>query len=276
MKNILITGVTGYIGSNLIKALKGKYNIFGVVRKTSDVSEVKDYCHLVFVEDLEDCFRQNKIDLVLHLATNYNRKFGNDYIAVEQDNVIFPLKILSLCKKYGITRFFNLDTCIHPHSNLYSFTKKIFKEWLKYLCIPATNIILQHFYGHGNTNGDFISFVIQEIKSKKEKINLTHGTQKRDFIYISDVVDAIMLLMEQRYVEQYIDVQLGSGTDISIKNIVQMIKDISNSDIRLHFGVIDTKFYDMSDYVADISYLKSLGWHPKVNLKDGLIKCINN
>ena len=164
MKNIVITGVTGYLGSNLVKFLheNKQYNIFGTARRTSDITKIKDYCNIVYTDELDECFKNNKIDIIIHLATNYNR---DNILLLEEilmDNVIFPLQIIQIMKKYNVKEFINIDTCLESNVSQYAFSKKQFRDCLIFLNIPTKNLILQHFYGPNNTNKDFISSIITE------------------------------------------------------------------------------------------------------------------
>jgi nucleoside-diphosphate-sugar epimerase len=272
-KNVLITGVTGYIGTNLVKAIHNEYNCFGVVRKTSNISEISNKCKIVYVDSLEDCFKNNKIDIVVHLATNYGRGGSQNFIEIINDNFNYGMQLVMLCKKYCIQRFFNADTCLEKDTNYYSMSKKQFLEWLILLEIPTTNMVFQHFYGPNNKNGDFISFIINALKTKNE-LDLTIGTQKRDFIYITDTIDAITMLLNHNFKENYQNVEIGSGTSISISYVVLELQKLLKTNNKLNFGVIPLRKNDEKEYVANPTFLNNIDWKQKISLTDGLKMCI--
>jgi len=275
VKNIVITGATGYLGSNLVKFLheNKQYNIFGTARRTSDITKIKDYCNIVYTDELDECFKNNKIDIIIHLTTNYNR---DNILLLEEilmDNVIFPLQIIQIMKKYNVKEFINIDTCLKSNVSQYAFSKKQFRDCLIFLNIPTKNLILQHFYGPNNTNKDFISSIIKRMKNN-QIIDLTIGVKKRDFIYIDDVVKAIGLCIDYQAPTKFYNIEIGSGELISIHDLVVLMKEISDSKSILNFGVVPLKEWDKYSYIANIEFLKTLGWKCNVNIKDGLIKVI--
>lgn len=272
MKNILITGATGYLGSNLLKYLQDRYNFIAVVRRSSNVSKIHNLCKLIYVDELEGCFSESGIDIVLHLATNYCRDGAVNTLVM--DNVVFPLGIAQMVKRYNVKQFVNIDTCL-PTISEYSLSKKQFRDWLKFLEIPTKNLILQYFYGPNNTNGGFIPMLI-ELLALNQNVDLSIGIQKRDFIYIEDLISAIDLCLSLDLSSKFMDIEIGSGTSISIKDISLLAKQISGSSSTLNFGVIPRKPLDKDEYVANIKFLQGFGWNPKFDIKTGLTKIIRN
>src|SRR5437870_11566277 len=93
-------------------------------------------------------------------------------------------------------------------------------------------------YGPGDDSVKFTNYVIDAWLSNVPTLNLTEGTQERDFIYIDDVVSAYMLLL-QRLASMdlsYYDIALGSGETVSIKTLVETIHRLANSKTNLAFG----------------------------------------
>ncbi len=77
--------------------------------------------------------------------------------------------------------------------------RKIFVEWLKYFSdrIKVVNLKLEHMYGPKDDDSKFVTWITNQMLNNISSIDLTEGTQKRDFIYIDDVVDAYMLMLEK-------------------------------------------------------------------------------
>jgi nucleoside-diphosphate-sugar epimerase len=281
MKNILITGVTGYVGSNLVKALKGKYNIFGVVRKTSDVSGVKDYCHLVFVEDLEDCFRQNKIDLVLHLATNYQKSSKpDDYINLLNDNIIYGLEILKLMQLYdNCKNFININTYFQYNEvgsylpiNFYSATKQAFEDILFYFSknegFNIINLVLYDVYGSLDNRRKIFNILKEAVENGDKEFNMTKGEQIMNFLHITDCIEAlkisINLTLENKIIN---DTFYLAGADVSLKEAVKIFISLMKSDIKINFGAIEY----LNNILMKSFIGKSLpGFKPSINVKEGL------
>jgi dTDP-4-dehydrorhamnose reductase len=135
MKIILLTGGTGYLGSKILKQLVDNgYNIILLKRSFSNPVRIKEYINKVIFYDidlvpLERIFSENTIDTIVHCATNYGRG-ENDPLHVIEANLLLPLKLLELGKKYHVKSFINTDTILDKRINYYSLSKKQFKDWL--------------------------------------------------------------------------------------------------------------------------------------------------
>ena len=108
MKTILLTGAPGFLGSHLLKRLlKDNYNVIILKRSFSNTFRIADLLtdikqYNIDLINLEDVFKENKIDTVIHCATNYGRN-NESHLNILQSNLILPLTILHyngpvLCK----------------------------------------------------------------------------------------------------------------------------------------------------------------------------------
>ena len=146
--------------------------------------------------------------------------------------------------------------------NLYKQTK-----------FPVTILRLFLVYGPRQKKDRLIPYVISN--SLKEKpINLSHGNQIRDFCYIDDVINVIILcLKKNKSIGQIFNV--GSGTKISVKQMVNKIVKITGKG-KLLFNSIDAKKKENLKLYPSIKKItKELGWKAKVPLNIGLKKTIN-
>lgn len=276
---IFVTGATGFLGANLVtKLLKLNYIIYAAKRSTSNMSRYNDSSSQPIWVDLETIcyekfFKDNSIDSIIHCATDYGRK-NTEPIQTLEANLILPLKIISAAS--GLVKsFINTDTILAKDINNYSLSKKQFCDWLKIYStkIVAINIALEHFYGPGDDITKFTANVINSMISCKDEINLTSGMQKRDFVYIDDVVNAIILIINssESFEKKYHSFEVGSGESISIKDYVELVKEISgNKTTKLNFGAIPYRENEVMNVKADISKLTNLGWKPNIMLLEGL------
>jgi len=92
------------------------------------------------------------------------------------------------------------------------------------------------------------------------------GKARREFIYIEDLADAIVWLMENYNQKQYLNV--GTGEDVSMKELAQLIKELVGYEGKLVFDT--TKPEGMLRRVYDVSKLNAAGWHHTTTLKEGL------
>jgi len=201
-KTILLTGGTGFLGSNLLKKLLSlDYNVILLKRSFSNTHRIDDVlsdikCYNIDQIDLTTVFKDQSIDIVLHCATDYGRKKTSPLQIIEA-NLILPLKLLQLGKENGIKCFINTDTILDKRINHYSLSKSQFMDWLKTYKenIVCINLALEHFYGPGDDKTKFVSYIFDCLLNNVNNIELTKGDQKRDFIYIDDIVDAFITVI---------------------------------------------------------------------------------
>ena len=285
MKTILLTGGTGYLGSYILNNLisDDSYNFICLKRSTSSLHliEKKNQKNILFlnIEDKswEKIASSHHIDIVFHLATNYGRDNVN-FKSVLDSNFYFPLQVLQFSLKYKIPYFINTDTALQKFTNSYSLSKKQLLDWLFFhkSRIKVINLVLESTYGLDD--GQFISYLIREILNNKEEINMTRGTQRRDFIHVSDVLSAINIILKNitTITSDFNEFGIGSGINYSIKNLALKIKKITdNNATKINFGAIPFRDHEVMDSMAQISNLCSLGWEPIIDIEKGLKMTIN-
>jgi nucleoside-diphosphate-sugar epimerase len=287
---ILITGGNGFLGSNLVnKISKKNYILHLLVREKSDLSRLKinKKIKLFFLQknNLESFFKKNRYDLIIHCATNYGIEEDNSSNTI-YPNLLLPLQLLDLAKKYSIKSFINTDTILNKNISSYTLSKNQFVDWLKLFSkfLNCYNVKLEHFYGPKDNNNKFVINNIRRLLRYEDKIEFTKGFQKRDFIYISDVVSALekiilFALKKNQINSKYFNFktfEVGTGRQISIKSIVFSIaKLIGNNRTRLEFGKLPFRKNEIMNVKVDLRNIQKLGWKSKIKLKHGLIKTIN-
>jgi len=230
--------------------------------------------------DLKEMIGDENIDIILHCATNYGRKDVNP-VSILEANLILPLKLLQFGVESNVACFINTDTILDKRVNQYSLSKSQFKEWLKYYSnsIKCINVALEHFYGPLDDETKFVTYIIHSILENSDKIDLTRGEQKRDFIYIDDVVEAFVKIINCHCSELnktgFKHYEVGTGHTIEIKKFVKLVKAIANnSHTHLNFGAIPYREHEVMNSHVNISELKKLGWKAAVSLEEGIKKTI--
>jgi nucleoside-diphosphate-sugar epimerase len=126
-------------------------------------------------------------------------------------------------------------------------------------------------YGPSDDPSKFTTHVLNTCHRNEPTLKLTPGEQKRDFIYIDDVVSAYSTLIEQRTkLSIVVDIEVGSGIAPTIREFVLSIHKLTASKTELQFGALPYRPNEPMYLKADISQMKSLGWQPKFNLELGL------
>jgi len=227
---------------------------------------------------LDRVFVECDVDIILHCATNYGRR-DNNPIEIIEANLMLPLRLLLLAAEHGVGCFVNTDTLLDKRVNSYSLSKKHFLDWLKVYKdrMRCINVALEHFYGFGDDNSKFVTQVVQEIVSGAREVRLTKGEQKRDFIYIDDVIDAFVCILHSLDATDrgFTEFQIGSGKAVAIRDLCETIKRLAgNTRTQLNFGAIPYRENEIMESVVDLSRLTELGWSPKMSLKEGLARII--
>ena len=131
-------------------------------------------------------------------------------------------------------------------------------------------------YGPGDDENKFIYWLIKKLRFTNDKIELTTGEQKRDFIYIDDVVDAYNFVINNNYDKFYINYDLITHEFISVKDFISFktdemeLKDKKEYKSRLIFGAKDYRKNDVMVPVTNSFSLKEEGWNHNFNYKDGI------
>jgi len=287
-KRILLTGVTGFLGSHLAKELLAAgYEVVALKRKSSSLCRVESIASdIVFFDvenlDFDDLFRNcGNIDTIIHTATCYGR--NNESVSeIFAANTEFPLRLLDAGNRAGVEVFLNTDTILDKYLNLYALSKNQLLQWGKFFSmhekIRFANIRLEHFYGPDDDTIKFSTFVINSCLSNIPELKLTKGEQKRDFIYIDDVVSAYVILLENAHSfgSSFLEFEVGSGKSVTIREFVETVHRLAASKTHLDFGALPYREGEVMNSEADISDLSALGWHCRYDIVTGLKKVIEH
>ena len=285
---ILISGATGFLGSYLLKSfIRSGYQVIALKRSTSNDYRIKDDLDKCIYYDIDKTeiktvFENHKINIVINTVTNYGRN-DKSILSIIDTNLIFGLQLLEESISHNIKAYINTDTLLDKDINSYALSKSQFVDWMKISSTKDTkmiNIKIEHMYGILDDENKFIYWIINQLKSNVERIDLTSGIQKRDFIYISDIVSAYEVIISNiDKMNNYEEFELGNGESMEVKIFITMIfRELSKSqtiETDLNFGAINYRNNENMDMIADIKKLEKLGWKPKVSISNGINKILN-
>ena len=303
-KKIIITGANGFIGSNLTRVLlENGYDIYITVRRSSDLWRIKDimsevnafYVDKSTKEEFSDIFQSVKPDFLINAIGADQRKniidesstwLGNFHslinitAAMKNTPDIFLIQLGSSFE-YGKSTLkkkpLNEDLPCEPVSE-YGITKLLATEYLKYL---GSNRILRgacvrifNAYGQYENRERLIPDIVLKTLNGS-RVVLKNPKIYRDFIHITDVVEAIRLIMvrEDHISENKFEIlNVGSGTAHTVEEVANQIRDITGSILPIEVSLSDVRPENsFPGPIADLKKVKSgVCWEPRLTLEEGL------
>lgn len=287
-KHIFITGGAGFIGSNLAARLNQRNKITIYDKKNG--------------EDLLDFSKLKKAmknhDLVFHLASNPDIAKSEKYPRLDLDQgIISAFNVLEAVRQNNIKNIaFASGSGVYGDQGV-SYTKESFGPLLPVSMYGASKLAVEgliaafcHIYdmqawifrpanivGRRQTHGVGYDF-IRKLKDDPKNLQvLGDGSQSKSYLYIDDLIDALILVIEKSN-EKVNLFNVASDTFIDVKTIAQItIKEMGLKNVKLHFGT-DSRGWkgDVPKVRMDTSKIKKLGWKAKLNSKEAIRKSIKD
>lgn len=277
---ILVTGSKGFIGKNLVSQLK--QNNHSVIEFEGDILENSSYQKIHPLE-IDHCF---------HLAA---RSFVPDSWKSPEEfiktNVHGTEKILEFCRTkntsmtfvssylYGAPKYLPIDEN-HPiqTSNPYALSKHLAEElcsfYSEHFKLKIAVIRPFNIYGPGQDERFLIPELISKFRGTNETVEVKDLTPKRDYVYISDVVDAMVSTLKLK--DNYVVLNIGGGYSLSVQEIVEKIKGLSGSSKEIK-SRNEIRVNEIPDTVANISLaFGKMGWKPKVSFEEGISEVLKS
>ena len=278
MKNILVTGGAGFIGSNLIQyLLRNEANVVSIDNYStgSEINHIKGARYLN--NDIEDISKilKEKFDLCFHLAaqSRVQPSFEDPKESI-RINVKGTLEVMEWSKKNKVKVVYAGSSSKHhdPSESPYAMSKFLGEEICKlYKNSFDVDVEIARFYnvyGPGENIDEKYGNVIGIWRSKVLKGDplpiVGDGNQKRDFVHVYDVVDGLIKIGLSNLVHE--DAwELGTGINYSINQLFKYFKDRFKVE---SINIPDQKGNYRETLRENDDSLKLLGWKPKDRLKD--------
>ncbi|MCK4427763.1 MAG: GDP-mannose 4,6-dehydratase [candidate division Zixibacteria bacterium] len=297
MGKVLVTGSEGFLGKHLVlRLLLEGYVVYGISLPPTSVIEHPNYHYtsldILNREKLSRYFENSTFDAAIHLAAlTTHEELTKDKEKTLRINLEGTLNLLEEFKKTKSTKFIFASTGKvygriqelplsedHPTSpiNILGKSKLIAEKLIDFFSCEGTQqfIILRMFnvYGPGQRNYFLIPTILSQFRDGNNKITLGNIHDKRDYIFIEDVVEAIMIMLKKRLSENLNIFNVGSGKPHSASDIVKIIEEILGKKLRINVDRSRFRKDEFPEEYADIKKMSSLGWSPKHDLKAGLEK----
>jgi len=302
-KQIIVTGGLGFVGQHLTQALIKHDYLPIVVDKlpSSSVKKVINRYNLKVNKDfiflkgdirntkwLEKKLKKYRPSAVIHLAAIHFIPYCDEHrVETIQVNVQGTQVLLELCKKMGIQKFIFASTAAvykpsaRPHSetdivapvDIYGASKKMAEDlillYAKTLKLSPVILRLFNIYGPGDRNPHFIPLMVKQIRKSK---TIFHGNLQsiRDYVYVDDVVSAIMLVLQKDKLKNTI-YNLGTGIGYSGTQVIKTLCKILKRNVKHEISKKQLRSVDRKKLLANTEALSGeLQWSPKYHLHKGL------
>jgi ADP-L-glycero-D-manno-heptose 6-epimerase len=295
--NFVITGGAGFIGSNLTLVLQEKFP--GARLTVIDDFRSGNFKNLAgyrgdFVAqnlarlDWREQFGDEKFDAIFHLASITDTTNHNQFEQVH-DNVESFRRLLNFARPtktriiyassastYGAVTQASAESNGAAPANVYSFSKVIMDNLARRAAAESTGWIiigLRYFnvYGpreaHKGVPASMVYHLAQQMKAGQRPRIFKHGEQKRDFVYVKDVVEGSIRAFDARTSGIY---NLGSGHARSFNELVDVLNKCLGTNLQPDY--IDNPHAHYQNFTqADLTNARSaLGYEPRFTLEDGV------
>tara|TARA_B100000242_G_scaffold278936_1_gene237012 strand:+ start:1896 stop:2849 length:954 start_codon:yes stop_codon:yes gene_type:complete len=308
---ILITGGTGFLGANLAGEILTNYPDCEVVIPTTDIRQRNSFksfgfdnkrCHLVDgdVRDYEFIrllFNEYEFTGVYHLAAiSEVRKCQDDAKLAFDVNIGGVINILEVCrlfsenikfiivsssdKAYGAGDLpYKEDTKLDGKS-IYEASKSsadlVARSYFYNFNLPVVVTRCSNLYGPGDMN--FTRVIPNNINKilNNQSPTIWKGSEHaiREYLYISDAVEAYLSLSSNIDVAKGKAYNIGSGIKLNVEELIKMLLKEMNSKIEIQY--LDKNFPEIQNQYLDSSLISSdIGWSPKISIEEGLKKTID-
>lgn len=286
-KTILITGINGFLGSNLAKNFKKKFKVIGLEHSKENLFRISEENFKVYSSEnnLKEIFDENEIYGIIHAATLYSRD-NTPIKDVINTNVLLPVLLYDLALLYNVKLFINTDSFFNSSKYNYSFlpeytlSKKHSIDWLKLRqnskC-KLVNMKIFHMYGPFDASDKFVPRIIEDLVGNKSFVDVTLGEQTRDFIFIEDVIEAYITVVNSCNIlpHKFIEYEVGTGIETTIKDFILKIKNLTKSKTEIRFGTLPYRKNEIMNSKAENKDLIYLGWISCFSIDKGLKRILN-
>lgn len=306
--NVLVTGGAGFIGSHLCKRLVKDGHIVVCIDNLSNgrkesIEGLKDNTRFTFycfdinnTIRLRRVFDQHPFDMVFHLAANADTAKGEESPHEDIENTLFTtLNVLEMMRIYEIKKFFfassstvygNAYGRLQEHCSIMrpishygagklaseAFVSSFsslhnFQVWIARFCNAV---------GPNMTVG-VIPDLIRKLKQHHTELEVYgDGTQTKPFIWIDDLIDGVMCLLEKTN-EPYNAYLVGVDSNVTVDKIAQIVMEEVGRKIPIKYtGDYKGSKGDVHKYSYDITRLRMFGWVPKYTAEEAIRKAVQS
>ena len=303
MKTFLVTGASGFIGSNLVHSLiKKSGNHHLLINSNSNLWRIKQVLPNVQLHRADICDNKKIKSLIKKLEPDYTfhlSSYGvypkqNNFNSMIMTNVLGTFNLLESLEKYSesskivnVGSFFEYGKKTKPikksdllePNTLYgvskaaqSLTANYFSQKTK---LTINTLRIFGAYGKYESKNRLIPDIILSIL-KQKKLFISSPKSMRDFIHVDDVISCIHKISRTKLNNEIINV--GNGKEYSVEQIIAICRKCFDEDIPVNYNLKNQREFDKTSKVcsANVSELNQLlNWKPMISITDGLMDSYN-
>jgi nucleoside-diphosphate-sugar epimerase len=280
MAKVLVTGARGFVGAHLVPILQADgHKVIGVNREAGDVSDDATWAHFP------------KADIVVHLAgKTFVPDSWNDPSSFLRSNLLGTVGALNYCRAHGSQLVF-LSSYLYGNSptlpiaesaqlvatNPYALSKKLSEEacvfYVQSFGVDVAILRPFNVYGPGQPDHFLIPSIVRQLNGG-ESIHVMDLEPKRDYVYVSDLADAIALVIKQP--RRFLVLNIGTGESHSVAELINTLQRLKHTDLPVT-SARERRPDEILDCRADISAAqREIGWSPRVTLDEGLRRILES
>ena len=292
MDKVYVAGHTGLVGSALVRRLGGAEGL--LVRTIDELDLIDQRATNAF-------FEKERPEQVYLVAGRVGGIQANSTYPAEfiYQNLMMEANVIHAAYRYGVKKLlFTGSSCIYPKmapqplreehlltgpleptNEWYAIAKiagiKLCQAYRRQYGFAAISAMPTNLYGPGDNFNLQTSHVLPALLRKFHEAQAAGapavkvwgtGTPRREFLHVDDLADALVFLMERYDQEEIINV--GTGEDLTIRELCEMVREVVGYGGKIEF---DPAMPDGTPRkVMDVSRLRSLGWAPRISLRQGI------
>ncbi|MEP1488978.1 MAG: NAD(P)-dependent oxidoreductase [Algibacter sp.] len=289
-EKVIITGATGFVGSNLSRELINKnFDVYIIVRENSGFNNISDFIDKVKlykyngkVEDLIIFFKEVRPIGVFHLASNFIAEHNyNQVDSLIDSNILFGVHLLEAMKESGVKKIINTGTSWQHYNNedynpvcLYAATKQAFEALLEYYVhaegFKVITLKLYDTYGENDSRPKLIN-LLNQFADDNTELNMSPGNQLLNLVHVSDVCKAFFVAWEliksnDKYEHKCYTV--SSEKEYNLKELIKLFETSIGKSIKVNWGGKSYRKREVMNLWNSGEKLPN--WSAQITLEEGL------
>lgn len=290
-KRAIVTGATGFVGSNLCRKLLNQGWEVGIIADNrfgfENIEDIKNQLSILedmSLEGITNFFQDYRAHVVFHLASLFIAEHESKQVEnLIDSNLKFGSYILEAMRNSDTKLIINTGTSWqHYHTNdynpvcLYAATKEAFMDILKYYVegeeLRTITLKLFDTYGENDKRPKLIN-LLNKFSEEKTELNMSKGEQMLDLVHVDDVTEAFIKAFEYLSEKKELKMEefgISSGREIKLNEVIEIFESISKKKINVNWGAKPYRKREVMKLWTNFEKLPN--WECKISIEEGLEK----